>query len=285
LRTGAAAAVTAVAADAAILEPNHPRLVQLELPLQRLPEAWDGFRIVQLSDFHFDRYFSVVPLRKAIEIVNPLQPDLIVLTGDFVTLPIFSGGTRSKQSAAEVEPCSELLAQLRARSGLFACLGNHDAGTDPVRVAETLQARGIQVLRNRSLPLEREGSRLWLCGVDDVLEGDPALDLTLLGIPPDEPVVLLAHEPDFAIEVSRHRVDLQLSGHSHGGQVRIPLLGAPYLPELGRKFPKGLYKVGSLNLYTNVGLGTVRIPVRFDCPPEITLFTLRGRGHGPTQSG
>jgi len=267
--------MTAVAADAAIIEPNHPVLTTIDLPLPHLSDAWDGFRIAQLSDFHFDPHFSVVPLRKAVETLNQLKPDLIVLTGDFVTVPAFSKAGQAKRSAANIEPCSELLAQLHAPAGLLACLGNHDLGTDPVRITRTLHSRGIEMLRNASLPLQREASRLWLCGVDDVLEGHADLDLTLRGIPADEPVILLAHEPDFALEASRRRVDLQLSGHSHGGQVRIPFLGAPYLPELGRKFPKGLYKIGPLTLYTNVGIGTIRIPVRFDCPPEITLFTLR----------
>jgi hypothetical protein len=280
LRITAGAAVAALAADAAILEPNHPRLVNIDLPLVRLPEAWNGFRIAQLSDFHYDPYFSVIPLRKAVEILNPLKPDLIVLTGDFVTVPVFAGKAHRPAFAAGVEPCSEILARMQAASGLFACLGNHDAGTDAAHITSTLQARGIQVLRNRSLPLQRNGSRLWISGVDDVLEGQASLDLALRGIPVGEPVLLLAHEPDFALQTSRRPVDLQLSGHSHGGQIRIPFVGAPYLPELGRRFPRGMYKIGRLTLYTNVGIGTIRVPLRFDCPPEITLFTLRSPAAG-----
>jgi len=111
--------------------------------------------------------------------------------------------------------------------------------------------------------------------VDDVLEGKPSLDLTLNGIPPGEPVILLAHEPDWADYVAKHPVDLQISGHSHGGQIRLPLIGAPYLPVLGRKYPWGLRRIGPLTLYTNCGIGTIRIPMRLNCPPEITLFTLR----------
>src|SRR5262249_34591136 len=118
-------------------------------------------------------------------------------------------------------------------------------------------------------------SRLWLAGVDDVIEGKPDMDRTLRGIPGNEAVILLAHEPDFADQVVQYPVDLQLSGHSHGGQVRIPLIGAPYLPELGRKYPWGLRRIGRLTLYTNVGIGTIRVPFRWNCPPEITLITLR----------
>jgi uncharacterized protein len=263
-------------AESAILEPNHPKLVRIELPLARLPEAWDGIRIAQMSDFHYDEHFSVVPIRKAIDIVNGLDADLVVLTGDFVTVPLFKkylGG--SKRAARFIEPCANLLAQVRARRGVLAILGNHDAGSDPHRITEALQAKGITVLRNRSIPFEEDGHRLWLAGLDDVLERQSDLELTLRPVPKTEPVVLLAHEPDVANAVSHYPVDLQLSGHSHGGQVRLPLVGAPYLPPLGRKYPRGLHRIRGLTLYTNIGIGTIRLPVRFYCPPEVTLITLR----------
>ena len=111
--------------------------------------------------------------------------------------------------------------------------------------------------------------------MDDVLAGRPDLGLALRGIPTDEPVILLAHEPDWADYVAPHPVDLQLSGHSHGGQIRFPLIGAVVLPELARKYPWGLRRIGSLTLYTNAGIGTILVPMRLNCPPEITLITLR----------
>ena len=276
---GAAVGTLAVAGDGTIFEANRPRLVHIEVSLSRLADAWDGFRIAQLSDFHYDDYFSVVPLRKAIDIVNGLQLDLVVLTGDFVT----SRGMRShvtsvrevKAAAKAIEPCAQLLAQLRAPSGLLAVLGNHDVDCDWAHIVEVLQSHHIPVLRNRSVPFERNGTRLWISGVDDILVGKPKLDLALKGIPPDEPVVLLAHEPDWADHVAKHPVDLQLSGHSHGGQIRIPFLGPPFLPPLARKYPWGLRQIGRLALYTNVGIGTIEVPIRLNCPPEVTLITLR----------
>jgi predicted MPP superfamily phosphohydrolase len=262
-----------------IFEPNRPRLVSIEVPLARLHESWDGFRIAQLSDLHYDDYFSVVPLRKAIVMVNDLQPDLIVLTGDFVTSPLRERRRRSmpepRGAAKAIEPCALLLTQLRAKSGVVAVLGNHDVDTAPGHINSVLESHGIPVLKNRSLPLERQGNRLWLAGVDDVLRGKPDLGLALKGISASERVVLLAHEPDWADYDARYHVDLQLSGHSHGGQIRIPFIGAPYLPELARKYPWGLRRIGPLTLYTNCGIGTIRIPMRLNCPPEITLFTLR----------
>jgi len=277
---GAALGAAVTVGDGVIFEANQPQLVSIEVPLTRLPESWDGLRIAQLSDFHYDDHFSVVPLRKAIAIVNRMQPDWVVLTGDFVTSPLRDprrrntrGGARA--AAKTIEPCAELLAQLRAHSGVIAILGNHDVSADAPHVTAVLQSHAIPVLCNRSIPLERESKRLWLSGVDDVLEGKPSLDLTLNGIPPGEPVILLAHEPDWADYVAKHPVDLQISGHSHGGQIRLPLIGAPYLPVLGRKYPWGLRRIGPLTLYTNCGIGTIRIPMRLNCPPEITLFTLR----------
>ncbi len=260
-------------ADATLWEPNRPKLVQLEIPLARLPSAWDGFRIAQLSDFHYDPYFSAIPIRKAVAIVNRLQVDLVLLTGDFVSIPTLS--SHVMRAAAAIDPCVGLLRELRSRLGSLAILGNHDVATDPERVITALQAEKIPVLRNRSLALEQGGARLWIAGIDDATEGDPDLGRTLQGIPPNEPVVLMAHEPDFVEQIGKYAVDLQLSGHSHGGQVRLPLLGAPVLPTMARLYPWGLHHVGQTTLYTNVGIGTVIMPVRFNCPPEITLITLR----------
>jgi hypothetical protein len=204
--------------------------------------------------------------------VNDLHPEMIVLTGDFVSAPWVGDAV---EAASKAEPCAQLLRQLRAPHGLWAVLGNHDVFTDPDRVTAALQSAGIQVLSNQSAPFERDGARFWLAGVDDVLGGTADLNATLHAIPAGEPTVLLAHEPDYADYVSRHPVDLQLSGHSHGGQVRIPFLRPLYLPDLAHKYIWGLYKIGGLTLYTNPGLGTVGAPVRMNCPPEITLITLR----------
>lgn len=263
-----------VAADATIFEPNDPVLVRKEISLARLPEAFHGFRIVQLSDFHYDPHFSAHPLRKAIDVVNGLNPDLLVFTGDFITQPMFERLTHSNNQAL-AHPCAELLSQMKSRLGALAILGNHDLACCANEVAESLRDKNITVLINSNIPLEAGGARLWWAGVDDILEGHPDLDRAIHGIPPQEPVILLAHEPDYADEAAKHSIDLQLSGHSHGGQVRVPGLTSFILPPLGRKYPMGQYQIGPLTLYTNIGLGTVRLPVRFNCPPEITLITLK----------
>jgi uncharacterized protein len=272
----AAAGAVALGEDGTLLEPNLPVLIAVEVVLARLPVAFDGFTIAQLSDFHYD-VFSTIPIRAAIEIVNNLHPDLIVLTGDFVTVPPYHRRFPSvaKRAARTAEPCADLLKQMHSRVGSVSILGNHDVDAGASIIIDTLDSHGLPVLRNRSMPIERGGSRIWLCGLDSVWEGNPDMDLALRGVPSEEMVVLLVHEPDFADEAVYYPVDLQLSGHSHGGQIWLPGIGAPWLPAFGRKYPRGLHRIGPLTLYTNMGLGTIRLPIRLNCPPEVTLFTLR----------
>jgi uncharacterized protein len=272
LYAAAAAGVVAVGADSFLLEPNRPRIVRHDLFLPRWPEKLNGYTIAQLSDFHYDPYFSIHPLHAAIRIVNALRPDLIALTGDFVTSPSFGD---QEKAALAAEPCAGLLRQMIAPGGLWAVLGNHDDATDRRFVTHTLQAANIHVLANQSEAIEHDGARFWLAGVHDVLSGTADLQKTLRGIPAGEAVVLLAHEPDFADVAARFPIDLQLSGHSHGGQVRIPLLPPLYLPPMARKYVWGAFRIGELTLYTSAGLGTIGVPVRLNCRPEITLFTLR----------
>jgi len=271
----AAAGGLGIAVDAAFMEPNHPRLERIEVRLPRLPAALDGFTVAQLSDFHYDPHFSITAIQSAVNMTNQLKADLVVLTGDFVTVPFLERLDGATRAADAIDPCARLLSAINSRHGLVAILGNHDVFADPDHVTRSLEVAGIKVLRNQCVPIEREGARFWLAGVDDVLGGGANVGETLRGVPGGEAVMLLCHEPDFADKVTRHPVDLQLSGHSHGGQVRLPLIGPLYLPELARKYPAGLRRIGSMMLYTNRGIGTIRLPVRWNCPPEVTLFTLR----------
>jgi predicted MPP superfamily phosphohydrolase len=277
ITAGTAAAGTLVFTKDASGEANRPVLVSIEIPLARLPAAFDGFTVAQLSDFHYDPHFSVVPITAAVEMVNRLNPDIVVLTGDFVTVPFIHHRLlhSAKRAAWAAEPCANLLAPLRSRLGTMSILGNHDMDSDVPRIMSALQSKGISVLRNRSIPLEQRGSRIWLCGMDSVMDHRQDINQCLSGIPSHELAILLIHEPDFADKAAMHSVDLQLSGHSHGGQIWLPGIGAPWLPRLARRYPRGLHRIGPLTLYTNAGLGTIRLPVRWNCPPEVTLFTLR----------
>jgi uncharacterized protein len=268
----AAAGAAAGAGDSLLIEPNRPIIRRKNFSLARWPERLDGFTIALISDFHYDPLFSTHPLHAAIPMVRSLQPDLIALTGDFVSVPDFGN---KEEGAAAADPCAAILRQLNAPSGMWAILGNHDCDTDPARVTDALRSRNIPVLANQSVAIERDGARFWLAGINDALTSNADLNETLKTVPANEPVILLAHEPDFADQACRFPIDLQLSGHSHGGQVRLPFLPPLYLPDMARKYYLGTYHVGPLPLYTNAGLGTITVPMRLNCPPEITLLTLR----------
>jgi predicted MPP superfamily phosphohydrolase len=196
-----------------------------------------------------------------------------VLTGDYITQPYSHRNDR--YAARDAEPCAELLARMTSRLGTYAVLGNHDANTAPEHVTAALEATPIKVLHNRSIAIEQQGARLWLAGLADVLGRKVDSDVAFRGIPVDEPTILLVHEPDYADFVPAGRVDLQLSGHSHGGQIVLPLMGPPYLPQLAQRYWRGIYKVGGMTLYTNRGLGTIWLPMRLNAPPEVTLLTLK----------
>ena len=256
-----------------LIQADTPNLVKVEIPLARLPQAFDGFRIAQLSDFHYQKHFSEIPLRKVVATINDIHPDLTVFTGDFVTVPLFDRQLSLADVNASAEPCASVLGGIPGEK--YAILGNHDAAAYPGRIIHILARTNIPVLRNRSIPVERGQDRIWLAGIDDLLRGAPDMAATLSGVPEKETIILLAHEPDFADDASLTSVDLQLSGHSHGGQVWIPGIGAPWLPPMARAYPRGLYRIRNLTLYTNIGIGTIRLPVRLNCPPEITLITLR----------
>ncbi len=245
--------------------------------LPGLPQAFDGFRVAQLSDIHIDNYTEPFLLRDAVHHINSLDPDAVFLTGDFVTrshLPAII-------AIASVWQCGSLLNQLECPHR-YAVLGNHDVLVNRAVIREALSENAITVLDNAYLPIERAGARFWLAGVDDPVEGLPdpesAIPPSIRNVP-HEPIVLLCHAPDYVDTLLRlpegQAVSLMLSGHTHGGQVRMPFVGPLALPPLGRKYVEGWFRFGNLKLYVNRGLGTVGIPVRFDCPPEITLFTLR----------
>jgi hypothetical protein len=273
LRISAGALVIGAAGDS-FCEPLETGVTELSISLARLPIAFDGLRVAQLSDIHFNPFESSAHIGKIVERTNALRPDLVILTGDFVSAAL--GRTRDDSHAENAWPCSKLLSKLQASFGCFAVLGNHDYYSNPTIVAEALQSEGrIKVLHNFSEPVERNGSRLWITGIDNVTARAARPEKALQGIPPEECKIVAVHEPDFADQMRRYPVDLQLSGHSHGGQIRAPLLGPLWLPAFARKYPMGHYIFGSYQLYTNRGIGMSGVPMRFLCPPEVTLFTLK----------
>lgn len=251
------------------VEPEDVQVVPVSLVLPRLDAAFEGYRIAQISDIHADGWMTPGRVLSLVNLVNAEAPDLVAITGDFATYSRFRSLIR--HASRLVAP----LRRLQATDGVVAVLGNHDHKTDARTVRRVLAASGVIELHNAVLTLRRGGESLYLCGVDDLKEGTPRLDRALEGLSEEGAAVLLAHEPDFADEsAATGRFDLQLSGHSHGGQVGVPLLRYPFLPKLSRKYPTGLYRVGDMFLYTNRGLGA-HPRFRFNCRPEITVFTLR----------
>jgi hypothetical protein len=252
------------------VEPTWVAVRQLELTLPRLGPEFDGYRIVQMSDIHMDRWMTPERLAKIVGLVNEQKPDLVAATGDFIICSPLS-------STAHLAPLlAKSLSGLRAPDGVMAVLGNHDHRAGAERVRPHLREAGIVELTNEVRTFRRGPSELHVAGVDSMYMGRDRLGAVLDGLPDEGAVVLLAHEPAFALSSSATgRFDLQLSGHSHGGQVRLPLLGALLYPRHSRPYSDGLYETRGMHAYTNRGLGTVLSHLRANCRPEISVLTLR----------
>lgn len=269
LSVGAGLATTGGAGYAYKVEPEWVELKKVTLTLPRLGSGFHNYRIAQISDLHAGGWLKRDHFQDVVARVNAEAPDLIVVTGDFTGGDLYATSTILEG----------VLDKLRAPDGVMSVMGNHDhwEGIDGVR--EMLGPYPVNELRNSARTLERGGSLLSIAGVDDIWEKQNRLDLALSKVPKDGAAILLAHEPDFADEAAAAgRFDLMLSGHSHGGQVVVPFFRPPQLPYLGQKYHTGLYKVGDMLQYTNRGIGMIRPFVRFDCRPEITIFTLQSPG-------
>lgn len=245
------------------IEPNWYDIHSVRLELPHLAPEFDGYRIVQVSDIHADRWMTQKRLARIVDRINQQHPDLVALTGDFVT--------RSPEIFA---PTLSTFKALQPKDNIVAVLGNHDVVTNPQPIQEALELAGVKVLVNQSITLQRQNSQLHIAGVGDVWFKFSNLASILTELPKEGAAILLAHEPDFAdVSASTHRFDLQLSGHSHGGQVHIPFIKR-LVPHLAHKYPVGQYQVGSMIQYTNRGVGMAPLHLRFNCRPEITVFTL-----------
>jgi uncharacterized protein len=255
------------------VEPNEVEVVPVALDLPRLAPRFDGYRIVQISDLHADGWMTPGRLLGLVKLVNAQAPDLVMITGDFATYsPFFPSMIRHVPGF--VAP----LGRLRAPDGVMAVLGNHDHKTNAAVVRQVLAAGGVVELCNTVKSLRRADAALHLCGVDSALKGVVRLDRVLEELPEGGAAILLAHEPDVAdASAETGRFDLQLSGHSHGGQMFLPVMRTIAAPRLSRRYLSGLYQVGGMLLYTNRGLGS-HPRLRVGCRPEITVFTLRSPG-------
>jgi predicted MPP superfamily phosphohydrolase len=266
LKAALAAVALGTTVDAVALEPKRLTFRTLEVPIQGLPDAFDGYRIALFSDFHYPYWSSAETIRRAVAMANAFQPDLMTLPGDFV------------DKRVKVTPnLSGLFDAARARDGVIGTLGNHDhlAGAEGVR-RNIADQTPVRLIDNTSFLVERGGQALAIGGVDDLWEGVVMVDRALAKVPPETPRILLSHNPDLAEEMTvKVRVDLQLSGHTHGGAVCLPGGTALLVPSLyGQKFRAGLVEGRSHRVYVTRGVCSVWHS-RLFCPPEVTGITLR----------
>jgi predicted MPP superfamily phosphohydrolase len=268
--------MTAAAAALATIYPVEIGRHELEIEkhdvlLPKLADEFRGMKIVQISDLHFEEFNESFFTEYVIDVVNRLKPDMVLYTGDFVSygpFPLDYGRSR-------IEPCAQILQRTECPLR-FASLGNHDYVVGWERVKDGLESHGIPTLVNRAIPLERGGKRLWIVGLGsaNARASHPEQAIPKSVLRNREPMVLMSHEPDVLPQIASYGVDLMLSGHTHGGQVRFPFVPPLFLPPLGRIYVEGLFRLGNTQLYVNRGIGAVGIPVRLNCRPEITQFTL-----------
>ncbi|NHM29296.1 metallophosphoesterase [Neobacillus terrae] len=238
----------------------------INLSFDRLPSVFSGTKIVQISDLHLGHFYSKKNLSDLVKRVNRLKPDILCFTGDLV-----------EDGIEMLEECTPLLQKFRAPLGKFAIVGNHDFRSGQTsNVIDTLSKSGFNVLINKNAYVKKNGHKIYFAGLDDMMFGVPDIKKSLLGIPKENFTIMLAHEPDFADAVAKYPVDLQLSGHSHGGQIKIPFFGPIFTPDGAVNYFEGLKTIqgSNLRLYTNRGIGTTFLPFRFNCRPEITVFQI-----------
>lgn len=249
------------------IEPSSLQIRKETIQSNKFAQGLDNKKIVQFSDTHLGFDYSIEDLKELIVKINDLSPDIIVFTGDLIDNPNHSDDTFEMN-------ISETLAKLNAPDGKYWIYGNHDHGgygTD--RVLKIMNNAGFNLLLNSH---EEVYPNFILAGIDDVMLGEPDLATALSNATPDSFTMLLAHEPDFADETVKFPVDVQLSGHSHGGQIRFPILGHLYTPIHAEKYVLGKYQIqNQLDLFVNAGIGTTRVPYRLFCKPEIHEYTLK----------
>lgn len=262
----AAFALTGVEAyQARYVYPYAPVLEHIRIPLPPSKHGLTGLRIGFITDTHVGPFVTPDDLARATSLIAAERPDLVLLGGDYVS-----------ESPRYIHATAEILGNL-ARSapfGALAVLGNHDLAVSVRKVQDALEAEGIPVLRNTVMPVTFHGETLWIAGVDDTLLGDPDPQRAFADLPERETPLVLWHEPEFAEAAASLGAFAQLSGHTHGGQVRLPGLGPVGLPRHGRRHIIGMNYATGMPIYTSRGVGVYRPPLRFNCPPEVTLVEL-----------
>ncbi len=234
------------------------------IPVPNLPPKFNGYTITQLTDLHHGLLMPQAVVEKLIHKANTLQKDLIVCTGDY---------TLEKNGTKQIDTVWPQLMKLNAKDGVYSVLGNHDHWGSTDRSLYWLEKSG-QSVRHKAVPIIREEKKIWIGGAGDYMEDDLGIDDAFQHVPDSECKVLLSHNPDSADTDYKTRIDLMISGHTHGGQVIIPFIGAPILPVKNKIYSSGFIRTEGTNLYISRGLGWAIIPVRFNCLPEISVLKL-----------
>lgn len=258
------AAALAVSAYGTLIRRRWVRISSHEIPIVGLPEAFDGYRIVHLSDLHIGNFDTGRQLEKWVRMANHLEPDLVVVTGDLANSGDFA-----------IDAVCEGLKGVVAQQGVAIVLGNHDYFLETEILVSRLELSGLRVLRNSGLRLRRGGEEILVAGVDDTWSGRADITRALEGWDGAAPVVLLAHDPRVFRRALSRGIALTLSGHTHGGQFAVPFFPRRNFSARSYKFTTGLYRVGSASLFVNRGLGTTGLPIRLGVAPEIALLTLK----------
>ena len=258
-------AVSATAAYARLIEPYNYWVSETDIFIRDLPQAFEGFRITQLTDIHHSRILGISEVRRVVNLAQETKPDMFVLTGDYSTT-----------YRRYIEPCAEALSALSAPEGVWAVLGNHDHYTDPELTTRALQRHHIAVLNNAHTTLQRGSDSLQLSGIDDWSWNATDWPRAFSGLKTNAPTILLSHQPSVLDLDQTKSVSLILSGHTHGGQLKFPFFGAPaslFTNDL--RYARGLFQRGETQLYVSTGTGVIGLPLRFGVRPEIAVLRLR----------
>lgn len=251
--------------QARYVNPYAPQLERIDLPVPEHAAQLAGMRIGFITDTHVGPFVAIADLQRALDLVRGEAPDLILLGGDYIS--------ESPRYAPETASAiADLLSS--APLGGFGVIGNHDLSVSRTRVQEALATVGIPVLRNQTTVVTYRGTALAIAGIDETLLGDPQPQDTIAQAPRDVPVLALWHEPQFAEQAADFGAFAQLSGHTHGGQIRLPGIGPVGLPIHGKRHVIGMGRAHGMPIYTSRGVGVYRPPARFNCPPEVTIITL-----------
>jgi predicted MPP superfamily phosphohydrolase len=258
-------AISATSAYASLIAPHNYEVTETDVFIRNLPERFEGFRITQLTDVHHSRIVALDEVRRVVELAGQTKPDLIVLTGDYTTT-----------YRRFIEPCAEALGSLNAPEGVWAVLGNHDHYTDPELTTRALARNHIIVMNNANTLLRRGPDAIQLAGIDDWSWNGTDWKRAFFGLDRTRASILLSHQPIVLDFEETQTASLILSGHTHGGQIRLPFIGAPArFASADLKYASGLFRRGQTQLYVSRGTGVIGLPVRFGARPEIAVLRLR----------